>query len=63
MTRRRFKLLFSVLVGIAALPFAAYVVYERPLSERAYWLGLLTAACVLLNLVVYKPISRRLNDE
>ena len=63
MTRRQFKLLLSVLVGMAALPFAVYVVYERPLNERAYWLGLLAGVAVMLNLVVYRPIARKLSDE
>jgi ABC-type phosphate transport system permease subunit len=63
MTRRQFKLLFSVLVGVAALPFAIYVVYERPFNERAYWLGFLAAACLLLNVAVYRPIARRLKGD
>ena len=63
MTRRQFKLLSCVLVGFAAIPFAVYVVYERPFNERAYWLGLLAAACLLLNFLVYRPIARRLTDE
>jgi uncharacterized membrane protein len=61
--RQQLQLTCSLIVAALALPFALYVVYERPLAERAWWLLGMAAIAVLFRKYVYEPIARRIPDE
>lgn len=63
MKRRHFQLLSSILIGLVMLPIAWYIVYERPLSERPLWFVGVVIFGLLFNIVVYRPIAKRLEDN